>query len=308
MTMPVAARPLRSAAAFSLLVSLIAGAPDRAGAARSDKTEKTVTFIGFSADETKAGWYIDVKRFGTARGTRVIDRYGVVRLVDVRTDQVLGNYRFGPIERTDVHGKSVGGRPGSLEADNPMWANAVPMSDYTVLERQYKLSAARLSAATNLGVRPDPDVELQARAGRAGTVELTSGTNLLGYTLAVATGGGAILGRYRHEARVGQRVTGQVEILTSLHGNYVAVVNRFDVQGARDDEVSTLTYGKIVPLTRAQRPTAPPSTSGASEEIYVRTDAGWQLMNREQEQIWRRSHEELVGFARMMNNMLGGKY
>jgi hypothetical protein len=51
-----------------------------------------------------------------------------------------------------------------------------------------------------------------------------------------------------------------------------------------------------------------PDRSVTDGYVWVRTDLGWEKMTVEQERVWRRSFEERVNFAKMMNNMLGGSY
>ncbi len=275
--------------------------PAAVEAAPTAKLEKSVFFAGFSTNQKRAAWHIKIERYGPSGPGQYVDHYAVIRVVEAKSNTTLGSYRIGKIVRLDTRGRPIRIKLAKIIGANPLWAEAGRESDWTALENEYQFQAARLSAATTVAIRPDPDVELSARASEEGTVRSTAGGNLLGYILAMATGRRTVLGRYRHEAKVGQRVSSKLEVLTSLNGDYVAVVNRFDIKGADPDQPATLTYGKIVALTES-------GERGGEGTIWVRTMWGWKEMTPEQERVWRESHTQRVGFAEMMHRMADGSY
>ena len=139
-------------------------------------------------------------------------------------------------------------------------------------------------------------------------LEINSGGNYLGYTLTMARSNKTILGRYRHEADVGLSVKSRVEVLTSIGGDFIAVVNRFEVTGNSNTEPTTLTYGKVVPYQRPPAPVKRAAKRGKQGSIWVRTVYGWQEMTPEQERMWRQSQDERVDFARRLHSVAGGGY
>jgi len=285
--------------ALGSLVAL-AAAPASAAPA-TGKLEKTVLFVGFSSDESEAAWQLKVERFSPAGPGRTIDQYAVVRIVDVGSNTTLGTYRYGDIQRVDKSGRKLAVGDEDLAAANDLWAEAAPAADWAALESEYQFAAVRLSAATAVEVRPDPDVDLNTRPGRSGTLEARSDSNNLGYTLVTTTGKKTVLGRYRHEAKVGQRVVGKIELLTALNRDYVAVVNRFDITGADPNEPSTLTYGKIVPIKRG-------GALGDAGPVWVRTLTGWKQISSAEERLWQEAFSDNLALAELLHRMANGEY
>ena len=286
--------------AIAGVVMTLLAAPATAVAAgdNGNKTEKQVTFVGFSVDETKAAWHIQINR-SNGDGTR--DQYAIYRLVGVDSGTILGSYRFGTIRRLDARGKPIRIKAAKLGAANPMWTQAARERDWKALDKQYKFDAARLTASTTVSIRPDPDTELSFGVGEEGIMNVTAAGNILGYVLTLISGKGVILGRYRHVARVGQRVSSKIEVLSSVKTNFVAVVNRFEIAGTDPSEPSTLTYGKIVPATELGH-------TPKENHVYVRTMWGWAKMTPQQERMWRQSHQNRVDFAQRLHSLGAGQY
>lgn len=297
------ASPARILLASSVAVGLLllSAAPAAADTdTDTTKTEKTVHFLGFSADQSKAAWSIHVQRYGRDGPRRAIDRFTVVQVVRSIDNSLYASFKYGEIQRQDMGGRRIPAAPEELATVNPLWFEASPPSHWEVMQRGFQFGAARLTAATAVAVLADPDVALSVVPRRSGVVELRSDGNILGYTLAMASDSKATLGRYRHAVEVDQEPKGVLEIYISAKGDYVAVLNRFETIGARVTQPPAVTYGKIVPIT----------SSGVTggKTIHVRMPWGWKEMTPHEERVWRESRAQHLRFARMMNNFADGIY
>lgn len=203
-------------------------------------TEKAVSFIGFSEDESAAAWRIMVS---VERASGVFDEYTLVRVVDTASNLTLETYRDSDIRRTN-NGSRVKVPVEYMSSYYPEWGRAAPRGDWQALAETAKFNAIPVtSRSAVLSVVADPDVSLRA-VSRGNAFKIVGRTHEpLGYTLQVVDGRRTLLGRYREEGKEGQTISATVHLMRSKSGNLLAVLNRFD----RDE--STISYGKIVPVT-----------------------------------------------------------
>lgn len=86
--------------------------------------EERLDFIGFSQTEDAAAWQVRVTRPTEAGG---FDRYTVIRVIDLRSGEVIGHIRQGKARRVDSLGRKERlAPPERIESENPLWQDALP--------------------------------------------------------------------------------------------------------------------------------------------------------------------------------------
>ncbi len=98
--------------------------------------EERLEFIGFSHTEDAAAWRVRVARPTDEGGW---DRYTVIRVIDLRTGDVIGHIRQGKARRTDSLGRKERlAPPERIEAENPLWQDALPARTWKIARKKIR--------------------------------------------------------------------------------------------------------------------------------------------------------------------------
>src|SRR4051812_41735913 len=100
---------------LSLFLVALLGA-EQASVPPGTELDKSVEFLGFSANETVHAWRVSVV---ARHPSGYVDRFSIVRLVDSETDVVLATFRDSNIRTTDFAGRRLATGETATRRANP---------------------------------------------------------------------------------------------------------------------------------------------------------------------------------------------
>ena len=190
---------------------------------------KTVTFVGFSKNESTAAFRVDVVQ-GNADGASV-DRFSLIRLVETSSSSLLATFKGSGVTRKWNDGRRRHVKQAVLSRANPEWDEAIPKKEWTKLRKKgrFKGKVLQMDDSTlRLSRDTDAPGELKAepkwidfRGQRGAPVGFQPIARMV-------DGEMMSLGSYRREGEADRTWHARVWVHHSRTGSSVAVLARFD--------------------------------------------------------------------------------
>lgn len=194
-------------------------------------SNNSVTFLGFSANETVTAWRVQVSQ---PQANGVTDRFTVIHVVDANTNALKATFRGSSgISRSRTAGTGrTSVSTATLLQDNPKFAKALPYSEWQRFSRKAHWWK-KLVPMNDPQIRllADDDMRADLKAGDECIGVITKPGSPMGYQpMAFLVDGQMVsLGHFRKEARGNLPMRACVEVYRSHSAFHVAVLHRFEV-------------------------------------------------------------------------------